>query len=218
MSDQQGATTGPADAAGPPAAATRTESGGGMRVDARRNRENLLAVARTVMAEEGLDASLRDVARRAGVGIATLYRHFPTREALVQAVLSDRLNALADAADESLAAASPGAALTAWLHRFTAGSGTFHGLPGSVLAALHDGGSELHGSCVAMHESASRLLERAQESGEVRQDMDAEDLFTAAAAIGWAAQHSETERAERILTLLTDGMLAGEKDSRGRPG
>ncbi|WP_416961475.1 TetR/AcrR family transcriptional regulator [Streptomyces sp. Agncl-13] len=217
MSDQQAATSGPADAAGPPDRTARTEAGGGMRVDARRNRDNLLAVARTVMAEEGLDASLRDVARRAGVGIATLYRHFPTREALVQAVLSDRLNTLADAADKSLAATSPGEALTAWLHRFAAGSGTFHGLPGSVLAALHDVRSELHGSCMAMHESASRLLERAQASGEIRRDMDAEDLFTAAAAIGWAAQYSETERAERILTLLTDGMRAGAKDVGGQP-
>ncbi|GAB2469344.1 TetR/AcrR family transcriptional regulator [Xylanimonas ulmi] len=187
-----------------------------MRVDARRNRDNLVAVARTVMAEEGLDASLRDVARRAGVGIATLYRHFPTRDALVQAVLSDRLNALADAADESLAAPSPGEALAGWLHRFAAGSGAFHGLPGSVLAALHDSRSELHGSCVAMNESASRLLQRAQEAGEVRPDVDAEDLFTAAAAIGWAAQYSATERAERILTLLTNGMRAEAPETVGR--
>ncbi|MEU2623327.1 TetR family transcriptional regulator [Streptomyces sp. NPDC007157] len=223
MSDKQGAASGPADGAGssrgPAGAAAsdgrtpRTPAEGGMRVDARRNRDNLLAVARTVLAEEGLEASLRDVARRAGVGIATLYRHFPTREALVQAVLSDRLNALADAADESLTAPSPGEALTAWLQRFAAGSGTFHGLPGSVLAALHDVRSELHGSCAAMHESASRLLERAQAAGEVRPDVDAEDLFTAAAAIGWAAQYSDRERAQRILTLLTDGMQSGRADA-----
>jgi AcrR family transcriptional regulator len=163
-------------------------------------------LARTVLAEDGVDASLRDVARRAGVGIGTLYRHFPTREALVQAVLSDRLAALAGAADESLSAPSPGEALAGWLRRFAAGSGAFHGLPGTVLAALHDDRSELHASCVAMHESASRLLARAQEAGEVRTDVDAEDLLTAAAAIGWAAQYSGTERATRILALVTDGM------------
>jgi AcrR family transcriptional regulator len=183
-------------------------AGHGMRADARRNRESLLEVAREVLAEEGVDASLRSVARRAGVGSGTLYRHFPTREALVQAVLSERLNALGAAADESLTDPSPGEALIAWLHRFSAGSGAFHGLPGSVLAALHDDRSELYASCRSMHEAATCLLGRAQEAGEVRGDIDAEDLLAAAAAIGWVAQYSGAERSARIMAVLADGLRA----------
>jgi AcrR family transcriptional regulator len=180
-----------------------------LRADARRNREALLAVAREVVAESGTEASLRDVARRAGVGIGTLYRHFPTREALLEAVLRDGLDELNADADRLLAESSPGAALVAWLARFAEGAGSFHGLPASVLAALGDGESELHASCVAVHSSAARLLERAQEFGEIRPDVDAADVVVAASAIGWAAENSSPERAAKIMRLLADGLFAG---------
>jgi AcrR family transcriptional regulator len=182
------------------------ESEGRLRADAQRNRESLLAVAREVIAEQGVEASLRDVARRAGVGIGTLYRHFPTREALVQAVLSGRLEAMAETAEAALGAASPGEALFAWLRRFSAGSGAFHGLPGSVLAALRDEHSELHAACARLQLAAGRLLARAQETGEVRPGVDPADLFVAAAALGWAAQHADEGRAAGILDLLVEGL------------
>jgi AcrR family transcriptional regulator len=179
---------------------------GEMRSDARRNRENLLTVAREVLDEQGTTASLRDVARRAGVGIGTLYRHFPTREALLEAVLREGLEGLRAAADEALAAPAPGEALAEWLHRFSDRSGSCRGLPGSVLAALNDENSELHATSTAMVQAATRLLARAQEAGQVRDDVQAEDLFAAAAAIGWVAEHAGPERAERILRLLNNGL------------
>jgi AcrR family transcriptional regulator len=185
--------------------AART-AGTEMRADARRNRANLVVVARTVFAQEGTGASLRDVARRAGVGIGTLYRHFPTRDALLEAVLHEGLQDMRAAADRSLDSPSPGAALTDWLQIFSAGSGAWRGLPGAVIKALHDEDSELHPSCAAMHEAATRLLIRAQRAGDVRADVDAEDLFTAAAAVGWVAEHGDRQRADRILALITEGL------------
>lgn len=170
-----------------------------MRTDAQRNYEHLLEVAREVFAEHGTEASLRDVARRAGVGIGTLYRHFPTRDALLQALLRTRFDALAVAAatDE----------LGAWLRRVAFGSATYRGLPGSVLAALRDEQSELHASCSAMRAAGGALLARTQEAGLVRGDVVITDLLTAAASIGWAAEQTGTEQAERLFTLLMDGLL-----------
>ncbi|GII62301.1 TetR family transcriptional regulator [Sphaerisporangium krabiense] len=185
---------------------TGQETGEELRADARRNREALLAVARAAFAEEGTDASLREIARRAGVGIGTLYRHFPTREALLEAALRDGLESLRAAADDSLDAESPIEALAAWLERFSARSSAWCGLPRSVLTALHSEKSELHATSAAMVDAATRLLVRAQEAGEVRADVEPEDLFAAAAAIGWVAENADPGRAARILTLLRDGL------------
>ncbi|MFC0041879.1 TetR/AcrR family transcriptional regulator [Actinomadura rayongensis] len=182
----------------------------GLRTDARRNRETLLEVAATVFAEQGTEASLRDVARRAGVGIGTLYRHFPTRDALLEAVLHDGLDALRAQAEESLDAESPGAALAAWLERFSAGAGGCQGVPGSVMGALQDERSELFAACSAMRTSVTRLLERAQEAGEVRPDVDADDLLTMAAAVGWVAEHGDRTRVARVLAVLNDGLGQGD--------
>jgi AcrR family transcriptional regulator len=185
--------------------AART-AGTEMRADARRNRENLVIVARTVFAQEGTGASLRDVARRAGVGIGTLYRHFPTRDALLEAVLSEGLQAIHAAADGSLDSPTPGAALATWLRDVSVRSGAWRGLPGTVIKALHDEKSELHPTCMAMQDAATKLLARAQHAGDVRADVDAEDLFTAAIAAGWVAEHGDPQRADRILALLTAGL------------
>jgi AcrR family transcriptional regulator len=177
-----------------------------LRADARRNRENLLAVARTVVAEEGTDASLRDVARRAGVGIGTLYRHFPTREALLEAVVRDGFDALRVLADELLDEPSPREALVTWMRRFSSSSGTCRGLPGSVLAGLHNEDSELHASSKAMFVAATRLLARAQDAGEVRGDTNADDLITMATAVGWVTQISDADRAARMMAVLMAGL------------
>ncbi|TYC15896.1 TetR/AcrR family transcriptional regulator [Actinomadura syzygii] len=176
------------------------------RADARRNRETLLAVAREVFDEQGTDASLRDVARRAGVGIGTLYRHFPTRDALLEAVLRTGLENMRAAAEKAIESDSPRDALIGWLRLFSERSGACRGLPASVLGALGDDESELHASSSAMMHAAERLLTRAQEAGEVRPDVTAEELFAASAALGWVAEYSGRKRAERILALLGDGL------------
>ncbi len=163
---------------------------GTVRVDARRNHDLLLDAAREAFAAHGTDASLRDIARQAGVGIGTLYRHFPTREALLEALLRSRFDALRDRAGELAATAAPGAALLAWLGELAAGSVTYRGLPESVMAALRDEESQLHASCAGMRAAGGRLLERAQAAGEARPEVTAAQLLALAAGLAWAGEQS----------------------------
>jgi AcrR family transcriptional regulator len=178
------------------------------RSDARRNRELLVAAAARVFAAQGVDAPLDAVARDAGVGNATMYRNFPTREAMLEAVLHERYQQLASSAEELLAVTPPDAALIAWLGEFVAYSQTFRGLPDPVLATLRDQGSALHDSCETMRIAAARLLVRAQQAGAIRDDIDATDVFTHAAGIAWATQRAPDDpgRTQRLLTVMTDGL------------
>ncbi|GAA5073690.1 AcrR family transcriptional regulator [Thermocatellispora tengchongensis] len=178
-----------------------------MRADARRNYDLLLEAARAAFAEHGVDASLRDVARRAGVGIGTLYRHFPTREALVEALLSHRFEHLRDRAHALLTAPDPTDALLEWLTALTLGSATYRGLPESVMSALSDDTSDLHASCVAMRAAGEALLTRAQQAGSVRPDVTINEVLALCAGIAWSAEHSAgTALPTRLLTLAMTGM------------
>lgn len=178
-----------------------------LRADARRNYDRLLDAARECLTEQGTEASLRDVARRAGVGIGTLYRHFPTREALLEAVMGSGLDRLAAHAEELTAHEKPGAALGAWLEAFAASATCYRGMPESVLAAVQDRDSALHASCAAMRTQSARLLERAQRAGELRTDVTANELFTLAAGIAWAGEHT-TAKTGRLLALVMEGLAA----------
>ncbi|RKT53883.1 TetR/AcrR family transcriptional regulator [Saccharothrix australiensis] len=176
------------------------------RADARRNHDLLVTVAAEAFAEQGADASLRDIARRAGVGIGTLYRHFPTREALLAALLDHRFALLRTSA-EALLAAEPAEALRHWLTELAHGSATYRGLPESVLAALRDEGSGLHASCAAMRAAAARLLARAQEAGAVAPTVTPEELLTLAVGAAWGSERSAIP-VERLLSLAIDGLAA----------
>jgi AcrR family transcriptional regulator len=178
------------------------------RADARRNAERILAQAREVFAESGPDASLEEIARRAGVGIGTLYRHFPTRRALVEAVLSDQVDALRAQADALLDSPSPGDALAMWLHAQMQNSMSCRGLAGSAMIAMLDDADEMPRVCDAMREAGAALLARAQHAGEVRRDADIDDLLRMVNAIGLATEDAADAdaRADRLLTLLIDGV------------
>jgi AcrR family transcriptional regulator len=178
------------------------------RSDARRNRELLVAAAARLFAAQGAGAPLDSVARDAGVGNATMYRNFPTREAMLEAVLHERYQQLASSAEDLLDATPPDAALVAWLREFVAYTQTFHGLPDPVMATLRDRDSALYASCKAMRTAAARLLTRAQHAGTIRSDIDPTDLFTHAAGIAWAAQRAPHDpgRTHRLLTVLADGL------------
>lgn len=179
------------------------------RADGRRNYERLLDEARAAFAEHGTDVSLRDVARRAGVGIGTLYRHFPTREALIEAAVRHGLEGLAARAGELLDAESPGAAQAEWLAGFAAGSARYQGLPGSLLTAMHDETSGLYEACSGMRDAAARLLLRAQRAGEVRADLAVGEMLALGAAVGWAAQQSASggePPTPRFLELVLAGL------------
>lgn len=179
------------------------------RADAQRNRDRILAEAAAVVAEQGTQASLRDVARRAGIGLGTLYRHFPTREDLLGALLGARFDHLAARAD-TLAAAdlSAEAALADWLHEFVLGAGAFHGLPATLLAALHDPDSGLHGSCLRMRQAGGRLLAAAQRDGVIRPDVEPVDLFALANALSWVSDQAPVlaERRDHLFRLVLDGL------------
>jgi AcrR family transcriptional regulator len=177
------------------------------RADARRNYELLLTHARNAFAEHGTEASLRDVARRAGVGIGTLYRHFPTRDALLEAVLRDGFDRLRERADTLTAASlAPRDALLEWLRELATGSSTYRGLPESVLAALRDKSSPLHAACSAMRTAGSRLLDRAQRSGAVRTGITVDEMLALAAGIAWASEQS-VDRSDTLSRLLSIAMF-----------
>jgi AcrR family transcriptional regulator len=178
------------------------------RADAQRNYERILDVARTVVAEQGTQASLREIARRAEVGLGTLYRHFPTRDALLETLLRNGFDRLATRAAALDGTHPPDQALMAWLRDFTAGSTTYHGLAASMMATLGDESSPLHASCLAMREAATRLLERAQDSGHIRPDIDGTDLFALVSAVGWIADQAPSiaARREHLFSLVMDGL------------
>ncbi|MFC8449544.1 TetR/AcrR family transcriptional regulator [Kitasatospora sp. NPDC057223] len=183
----------------------------GQRADAQRNHGRILEAARAVVEEQGTQASLRDVARRADVGLGTLYRHFPTRDALLEALLRDRFDQLAARADELRGSLLPEAALAEWLRGFTLGTGTYRGLAASLMATVDEPESALHASCTAMHEAAGRLLEHAQDAGTVRPDVDGTDLFAMVNALGWITGQSPSmaTRTEHLLDLFMDGLRTG---------
>jgi AcrR family transcriptional regulator len=183
-------------------------AGGPTRTDARRNYDQLLTAARDTFTEQGTDASLREVARRAGVGIGTLYRHFPTREALLEALLRDGFDTLRGRAVELLAARDPGDALVTWLGELATGSARYEGLPASVMGALRDPDSRLHASCDALRTGAADLLARAQRSGQVRPDLSAAELLAAVSAMAWAARQAprRADFGDRFLSLLVEGL------------
>jgi AcrR family transcriptional regulator len=178
-----------------------------VRADGQRSHDDLLAAARTTFAAHGTDASLREIARRAGVSIATLYRHFPTREALLEALLTQTFGMLRTRAVDLLTAADPGQALILWGEDLARSATRYDGLPASVLSALHDPGSSLHASCTGLRTAAGDLLTRAQQTGHIRADLDLDEFLAMVYAIAWAArQTARTDAGERFLTLLVEGL------------
>ena len=180
------------------------------RADARRNCEHLLAQAAEAFAERGADdVSLEEIARRAGVGIGTLYRHFPTRQALLEAVYRDQVEALARRASELLAADSPGAALAEWLAALAAFGSTKRSMNAALLAMLGKD-SELFSSCGAMlRDSTTALLTRAQEAGVARTDIVGTDVLRLVHGLSLAAHGAPADagQADRMLSLVVAGLL-----------
>jgi len=178
------------------------------RIDAQRNYEHLLKIAGILVKEEGTDASLREIARRADVGLGTLYRHFPTRDVLLEAILRNSFEELAQKAEALEHSDAPLDALTSWLEEFADGSATYRGLTSMMMATIKDPKSALYTSCFSMRVAAGRLLKRAQEAGRIRDEVTANDLFTLVTAIAWAADYSASEARSRsrLLSLLINGL------------
>ncbi|TQK52261.1 TetR family transcriptional regulator [Streptomyces sp. SLBN-118] len=181
-----------------------------MRADARRNYERLLTEARAVFAEYGTDASLEEIARRSGVGIGTLYRHFPNRHAMMSAVFQEALASLVQRSGELASAERPCGALVDWLRALITHAGEYRGLARALMSASHDETSALSACSVPLREAGERLLLRAQESGAVRPDVSIGDLMQLTNAIALAAEEEpgDTELADRLLTLTLRGLKA----------
>ncbi|MCS0638171.1 TetR/AcrR family transcriptional regulator [Streptomyces sp. LP05-1] len=181
-----------------------------MRADARKNRDHLLATAGAAVTEQGADVSLRDIARRAGVGLATLLRHFPTREALLEALLRTSFEELTAKADELETSSSPEDALVSWLRDCTAWTTEYRGVTVLMAAAIEDTESALHASCVTLRAAGARLLDRAQDAGRARTDIDGTDLFALVAALAWLGdQPSLAPRADHLFGVVASAVLTG---------
>ncbi|NBH12136.1 TetR/AcrR family transcriptional regulator [Amycolatopsis sp. SID8362] len=179
-----------------------------MRADAQANRDRLLTAAGPVLAEHGADASMRDIARRAGVGLATLLRHFPTREALLEALLRTSFDALTARAAEVEADGSPQEALMVWLREFVAFTTDNHGVVTSMVKAIEEPESELHASCVALKAAGARLLTRAQAADAARSDVDGADLFALVSALAWLGdQPGHEARAKRLFDVVMGAIV-----------
>lgn len=179
-----------------------------MRADARKNYSHLLAVAHEVISEQGAEASLRDIARRADVGLGTLYRHFPTREALLEALLRANFDDLTQKAVTLELSGSPGEALASWFREAVAFTHRYSGVVALMAAALEDPDSALHASCDAVRSAGARLLRRAQDSGLARADIDGADLLGLVAALAWLSdQPSFAPRADRLLDVIASAIL-----------
>jgi AcrR family transcriptional regulator len=179
-----------------------------MRADARKNYSHLLAVAREVVTEHGVDASMRDIARRADVGLATLLRHFPTREALFEALLCTHLDALTRKAGELETSKPPDEALVSWFREVVAFVQSYRGVVDLVASAHDDPDSALYASCATVHSVGAQLLQRAQAEGTARADMNGDDLFALMSALGWTAgQPAFAPRADHLFHIIASAIL-----------
>ena len=185
-----------------------------MRADARRNYSHLLEVARDVITEDGVDASMRDIARRSNVGLATLFRHFPTREALFEALLRTNADALTQQAAELETSSPPDEALVSWFREAVAFTHTYSGVCALMASAHADPDSALHASSTALHAAGARLLLRAQAKGTARADMNGDDLFALMSALGWLfGQPGFAPRADHLFHLITSAILTNRPSS-----
>ncbi|QKW05814.1 TetR/AcrR family transcriptional regulator [Streptomyces sp. NA04227] len=193
-----------------------------MRADARRNHERLLREAALVIAERGEHASLDEIAKRAGVGSGTLYRHFPSRHDLLEAVHEGSVEEVACRARELAEAEPPGVALQEWMLTFARQMAGVKGLR-ALLGSAAAGPATPDGSLCAgrIREAARELLTAAQSSGEVRGDLDAADLLRLVHAVTSAAElagpGASDETTGRYLALLVEGIRVRQPDAPVEP-
>lgn len=170
------------------------------RADARRNFDALISAAREAFAEHGTDASLEDIARRAGVGIGTLYRNFPSRDALVEAVYVAEVEKLVAAAHQ-VAELEPWTAIEQWVQHFIG----FVGTKKALIAVLNRESDALISCRGAMYDSGAPLLSRAQQAGIVRDDVSIEDVVRLISGVAGVAYADDAQR-DRITGLALDGL------------
>lgn len=188
-----------------------------MRADAQRNSDALLEAALAVFATSGVDAPVREIAAKAGVGVGTVYRHFPQRSDLVAAVFRHEIDACADAAPILAAEHKPAEALAQWMQRYAAFIATKRGLA----TALHSGNPAFDTLPAYFQKrllpALRTLLDAAAAAGEVRADFDADNLLSAVASLCMQVHDEGTDQARRMVALLIDGLRYGARSSVNTP-
>ena len=178
-----------------------------MRADARRNRDRLVAIAQEAFAEQGAGASLDDIAKRAGVGPGTLYRHFPTREALQEAAYRDAVEELAERGRALADELPPGPALESWIASLIAHIRDRSALAGALVESMGKQG-ELFVECHRLlHDTGALIVDAARAAGAVREDVQERDLLWMAHGVAQsAAGEGGDERAARLQQVLLRGL------------
>ena len=197
-----------------PAAATvptQVKDARPLRADAARNRDNILEAAAELFGDEGTDASLEEIARRAGVGVGTLYRHFPNRTALVEQVYRHSVAELCADGPRLAATLPPWEALEAWLMSFVTYVGRKKGLATALRGALGDDASAVFADVhLQLKSTGDGLLFAAQQAGAVRADVETMDVLRAVSSVCHATVDAQDpEKTRRVLRLLLDGLRYG---------
>lgn len=188
------------------------------RRDAQRNRERILAATRAAFQERGLDVGVDEIARRAGVGVGTLYRHFPTKDALVDAILEVRFQELSAAAGEALEEPDPWTGFGRFLHRAAELQAADRGFK-DALSARRRNEPIVKQARAGLRRAIGRLVERAQQAGALRDDVVAEDVLAMLWATGRVVERAADAapaQVGRFVTVLLDGLRAG--DTTAMPG
>ncbi len=179
-----------------------------MRADARRNRVRVLEAAEAVFAASGTSASTEEIARQAGVGVGTVFRHFPTKEALLQAILEERLTKLAQEAESLSSSGDPGAALFGLFTRMVEQSAAKQAYADAVAGAGLASSASLTGAARRTRRALASLLARAQQAGAVREDIGVTELIALVVGASRAAEHAgwDGEVQARTLRVFFDGL------------
>ena len=178
----------------------------GPRADALRNRARLLAAASKLFVERGPDVPFVDIAKAAGVGVGTIYRHFPTREALIEAAYRSELDAVCEAASELLRTLPPDRALRGWMDRFMEYVSTKVGMSEAIKVVVTAGGNPFAESRERLSEAMRTLLSATAEAGVTKPGIDPDDVLLALSGVAMAAATADRERADRMIDLLYEGL------------
>jgi AcrR family transcriptional regulator len=181
-----------------------------MRADAQRNRERLIEVARVVFREQGYDASLDEVAKRAGVGAGTLYRHFPSREVLLDAIMQSWVDRVNDAADKVLThEGSPRDLLVAWFESYVELISLHKGGPAKITQAMGDDSSPIVTKCQTLTAATNRIVQRLESEHALREHVEAVQMARLVGGVATVADNADLDRdaVRPLLEVIADGML-----------
>jgi AcrR family transcriptional regulator len=181
-----------------------------MRADAQRNRDRIVEVAREVFREQGYDASLDEVAKRAGVGAGTLYRHFPARENLVDAIMQSWVDRVDEAADKAVAHEGPARELLlSWFVAYVALISLHKGGPAKITSAMGDPASPIRNKCQVLAAATDRVVARLRDEGALREDVDGVHICRLVGGVAAVADQGDLDESavRPLLEVVTDGLL-----------